>query len=198
MAKDREPCDAIRPLLVELCDGDLPEAQREKVETHLGHCGDCRAVGVALRQSLMLAQEAWREAQTKPPTWYQRPALRFAAAVAIAASLLLGVGLMLRIAQSQSSNPPPMIGPVAHVLPVPPTTGRGGSGIEVSAADVSRLLEREETAARLARSAIILARYPEGRCAAVAEMHQISMAYPDTAAGQALRRTKAPAKGATP
>jgi len=198
MSTDRESCEAIRPLLVDYCDGQLRQDQRETVEAHLEHCGACRSEVAALRRSLILAQQVWREAQTESSLRGRRHRLRLAGGVAIAAGLLLAAGLILRGWPGESPHSPVPVESTAHELPVPPQTDGDGSAVEISMADVLRMIEREETAARQAKSAILLARYPEVRCEAVAALHRISLDYPDTAAGKALKRPTVNSEGVQP
>ena len=56
-----ESCDRISNLLVDYSDGELPEKDCARVESHLSGCGDCRSRLQRLQESLRLAQSIWHE-----------------------------------------------------------------------------------------------------------------------------------------
>ncbi|KPK80026.1 MAG: hypothetical protein AMJ81_12515 [Phycisphaerae bacterium SM23_33] len=56
-----EECERVRALLAEHSDGELAAAEAGLVEAHLRTCAGCREELEALRRSLALARQVWRE-----------------------------------------------------------------------------------------------------------------------------------------
>lgn len=94
----RELCEEFAPLLVELADGELPEAQVQVVHEHLKTCSHCRKMSDALNRSLGLTRAIWTDAESKSATTAPvlgRGARRWARAGAglAAAGVLLAIGI---------------------------------------------------------------------------------------------------------
>ena len=105
-----EHCDHFREMLESMISRDLPREDREALDRHLAECSDCRSYlqslrnddealsafavsmqGLGSRIQNAVFQAGDQTAQTAPrkPRFWSRPAVRFAAAAAIIAAIVL-------------------------------------------------------------------------------------------------------------
>ena len=147
-------CDAIADLLVDYSDGDLTEAERQRVAAHLAECSRCRSDLRLLVRSLEVAQRCWQESADAPK---QRAAATigrrvFGGVAAAACVLLLAVAFGPWLAsrdkpRSERAAPGPRPRPAAPATPP-------------NEVDVEAIIAREVQSARLAVSVEFLAAQP--------------------------------------
>lgn len=159
---NKSTCHSIADLLVPYSDGELSEADADRVAAHLRACGSCREQLQRLDQSLALAQSIWQEAAseaTAPRAQVARPRRpRFAVALAPAACLLLlavAAGYWLVNRDRPGPNTVHVTPPAVEETPIEQTE-IAVQEIE----DIRRMIAREGRIARLAASAEILAAQP--------------------------------------
>jgi anti-sigma factor RsiW len=102
-------CDSVRPQLADWVGGELNAREAEIVQQHVGGCDSCRAEADSLRQVLAeldalpvpKVEMDWRRLYQRADAHRQRQARRWrrvgVAAVAVAAMLLLFVGLRVQV-----------------------------------------------------------------------------------------------------
>ncbi len=156
-------CKTIVELLVDYSDGELSEADAQRVAAHLAGCPRCRSELRLLERSLELARSAWQESAARAPlpgTRHARPGgrrLRTAAAWAACALLLVAGGwLWWRVGPGSRADQAKL---AAHVQPGRQTEEprAGAPGEEM---DVEAIIARAGRAARLAASVDFLAEQP--------------------------------------
>jgi hypothetical protein len=199
-------CRAIAELLVDYGDGDLTEADRRRVEAHLGECPACRSQSAILRRSLELAQSVWHAAAEAGPyrqgsPWRVRlgglPSARVpvrnrlaVAAVILAAVLLAVLGPWLARRSQQVGRARPEEGTAGQLAapqpkPTPPVPAPHDEP------PLDAILASETRAARLAASIEILASQPGLEEFKDSAQRYLATTYPGTAAAQ---RAAAPRK----
>ncbi|MDA2914606.1 zf-HC2 domain-containing protein [Acidobacteriia bacterium AH_259_A11_L15] len=141
-------------------DGRLSEAERERLDVHLAACAACRAHCGELRALLGVLGE-WKAAEpspafdaalrarlaeeaTPPPRWYS---LRPVFAGALAAAILLALGVVLWEPGAPDAGPPVVTRPPSPSLPTGPPgneTPPGVSGDDLAVLENPVLLENYE------------------------------------------------------
>jgi len=204
----RESCEEISAWLVDFADGELPEHERGRVETHVSHCAACRAELGRLRRSLELAQSVWQEAAAAvaapcPPLAARDGSLmslrRVATVAACAAAVLVVLGTWLlwrprggsEVASVRQSGPAGGVEKSNGGASLP--GGEKGSNGEASPAvgkarpedlDVEAIIAREGRAARLAAAIALLATEPSLKEYRERAERYLREAYPEAAAAR--------------
>jgi predicted anti-sigma-YlaC factor YlaD len=166
-----EECERVRALLAEHSDGELAAAEAGLVEAHLRTCAGCREELEALRRSLALARQVWRESVAGLERLRAaRRRRRAAAAAAVAAACLIlavGAAVFWRLAGRRRpiASPPP-------------------AAVVMSEEDIERAIRRESVAAQLMASTRILAAQPGGEAQAEKMVQYVSREYADTLAAK--------------
>jgi hypothetical protein len=199
-------CRAIAELLVDYSDGELPEADRRRVEAHLGECPACRSQSAILCRSLELAQSVWHTAAEAGPCRQESPRRvqpgglpsarglgrnHLAVAAVILAGVLLAVlGPWLARRSQQVGRAGPEEGSAGELAtPQPKPTPPVPAPRDEPSLDA--ILASETRAARLAASIEILASQPGLEEFKDNAQRYLATTYPGTAAAQ---RAAAPRK----
>ena len=166
-------CESIAELLVAYGDGELPDAEAERVAAHLAQCPHCRSELRLLDRSLDLARQVWHESaararaprtememETEPIPRGRRWPL---AAACLAAGAALLVAAMLLYPLFRVDEPEGKTARTAPPTPArtaPPTPAREVEKTEADEEDVETIVSREARAARLAVAVELLAGQP--------------------------------------
>ena len=157
----RSSCTDIADLLVDYADRELAGQERGRVDMHLGECERCRRQVDALRRSLAIAGQVWRQTQGQPLAKVMivngRPMRsRPAWAVGVAAGiLLLIVGtLAWRMMAGPYEDTPSVVS--RQETP-------GGTAVPPTVEAVQRQIEEAGNSSRLLAAADCLAEQPGGR-----------------------------------
>lgn len=162
--------------LVAYADGDLSPSEAGRIAEHIATCPNCQAVTEALKLSLQVTQVIWQtsEAQwpkTRPPERFQSSkwSLRKIAAVAASILLVLGVGAVWRMLSR-------------------PTERTGISREQALAVEIKRKISESSDAARLLAAAELLSKYPEAENSVKERYRHIVETYPETTAAAKARQ----------
>jgi len=160
-----QSCETVRELLVDYSDGELPQADSQRVTAHLAECSGCRSELHLLEHSLELARAVWRESAARAPSRgtcpvdrRPRPIPAAAVMVACVAVLTVAVGtwFFLRIGPRAEVDQVELAGPAEPSRePEEPAAGPPAEDIDVDA-----MIARAGRAARLAAAAELLATQP--------------------------------------
>lgn len=146
-------CELMGDLLVAYSDGELPEAQAERVAAHVAQCAGCRSELHWLGRSLDLARQVWEEsaAGARVPVPRRAPLVRGRMAAALAAACLA-----LSAAVGYWLFPLARPGGETAQNQAPPEVQK----IEANENDVEAIIAREVRRARLAVAVELLASQP--------------------------------------
>jgi len=173
-------CEQLADALVDFADGELSPELHEQVAGHLATCPGCAKQVAALRQSITLAGELWSERSAEAETAHPQPisvgprhmssGKWYAAAIAVTAA-----GILLAVVWAQ--RPSPSEPKVAQQPPI-------AEPQQLTMAQITLLLDQEETAARMAKTAELIRDKPTGEQFAQLTRTHLTRWYPHTAAGR--------------
>jgi hypothetical protein len=156
-------CEEIRELLIDLADGqEVPEAAE-----HLARCEECRKILSALKRSLSLAGEVWKEREAG----FERVSIPSRPRLGYKRGWIAAAGILLLITISQ------FIKPLA-VRPEEP---------QRSLSEITSLVNNSGISAQLLAAAEMLAQNPEGLSQARKQYEYILTYYPDTPSANQAR-----------
>lgn len=158
------PCKQYRAQLIDFADGMLVGESHQKVAKHVDRCAACRQEVETLQYSLELTQSIWQENLVRGAGESPIKSRGKAWPLAVAASLVLLLGLAWLIRRPQPSASPTL-----------------------SLAQIEQKLETEASAARLLASAEILSSQPQGTELSKSQYQYILNHYPATRAGKQAR-----------
>jgi anti-sigma factor RsiW len=155
-----DACSAIQELLVDFADGQLSDAQHQRVVEHLATCPACEEELRLLRRSLELTLAAWHTSlpaaeelatNMSAANRARLPRHVVATACAVAGFLLLAGASTAWLIQRPSTGEPPIL-VVTHDVNSSPVS---------STDDIDDFISRQTRTARLAEAVQLLASQPE-------------------------------------
>ena len=160
-------CEGFADRLVDYVDGNLPEAEAQKVMRHLAGCESCRQTTRALERSLTLAAAIWSDNLTLGDSGQRPTPLRRSRRVrfyAVAAGIVIAAsGLLVTVSDRRQGQP------------------------SLCVKDVERQVARAGAAAELLAATQILARC-QGTESIVERQHQFILEeYAGTPAAESIR-----------
>jgi len=162
------PCERIRDRLVDYMDGELPESESRAVAEHLSACTRCREIVSGLERSLHLTRAIWLDnlegsRATPADVPVRRPAVRWLRHAAIAASILITIGVLILSSTWRSPERAPTY------------------------AEIEQHISRTAAAARLLTATRILATCEGTESIVQQQYHYILSNYADTPVAARLR-----------
>jgi predicted anti-sigma-YlaC factor YlaD len=183
-------CEQMAELLVDYADGELSAEDRARVETHLRACQDCRRTVDALRRSLVVAQDVWRQTQGhagERSTESAAPcrasaSLRRVWSLRVAAGIALLVGITLAWWSMARPKTPPLV-----------ASNQGHTNAaELSAEAIAKQIHDAGASSQLLAAADYLAEQPGGRELALEQYRLIVNVYSGTDAAAEARARLGP------
>jgi hypothetical protein len=161
--------------LVAYTDGELSPSEAERIAEHIANCQNCQSMAEALQRSLQVTKVIWQTSEvqwlkTRPPERFQSSKWSYRKVAAVAASILLVLG----------------VGAVWRMLSRP-TELTGISREQALAAEIKRKVADSGDAARLLAAAELLSKYPEIKSLVKERYQYIVETYPETAAAAEAR-----------
>jgi hypothetical protein len=195
-------CHEISCLLVDYADGELASEKVELVHVHVERCPACAARVRELDTSLQLAREIWagrcsevdvppslrprRDTASPIPNAKSLNSRRFLIGPAVAALVLVSVLWMFRQTANDGAGTLEVAKQpswIEHSKVATPAADRASDLLEME-----RRIAREAMAARLAKSAEVLAAEPGGEAYALASLRYLAENFGNTTAGLEVRQ----------